>query len=79
MKKKKQLEEKEEQEDPNCEPPAPKKKKKKDKLAEDQVNGQEVIDMNGNSYDIETPKQKTGGDAEVSALWLVQISSSRFT
>uniref|UniRef100_A0A8D3DLP8 RNA helicase n=1 Tax=Scophthalmus maximus TaxID=52904 RepID=A0A8D3DLP8_SCOMX len=64
LKKKKQLEEKEEQEDPNCEPPAPKKKKKKDKLAEDQVNGQEVIDMNGNSYDIETPKQKTGGDAE---------------
>lgn len=61
LKKKKQLEDQVEQEDPDCEPPAPKKKKKKDKLAVDQVNGQmdEAADVNGNSNDVETPKQKT--------------------
>lgn len=72
LKKKKQLED---QEDPDCEPPVPKKKKKKDKLAVDQVNGhvEEATDMNGNSNDVETPKQKskkkTEGDTEVSLLY----------
>ncbi|XP_071344776.1 nucleolar RNA helicase 2 [Trachinotus anak] len=57
--KKKKLEE---QEEPDCEPPAPKKKKKK----ADQVNGHvdEATDMNGNSNEIETPKQKTKKNTE---------------
>lgn len=73
-KKKQQLED---QEDPDCEPPVPKKKKKKDKLAVDQVNGhvEEATDMNGNSNDVETPKQrskkKTEGGTEVSAVQLL--------
>lgn len=72
----KQLEQAEDQEDPDCEPPAPKKKKKKD-----QVNDHvfEVIDMNGNSNGIETPKQKikknTEENTEVSDVLLVRICS----
>ncbi|XP_047437428.1 nucleolar RNA helicase 2 [Mugil cephalus] len=58
---KKKQQELEVQEEPDCDPPAPKKKKKKDKLAADQENGHmdEATDMNGNSDQAETPKQKT--------------------
>ncbi|XP_015229829.1 PREDICTED: nucleolar RNA helicase 2 [Cyprinodon variegatus] len=61
LKKQKQQQSEEQEEDPDCDPPAPKKKKKKEKLAADQVNGHidEAADVNGNSNDVESPKQKT--------------------